>query len=123
MVVYHKTMANFGKCAETGKAFVKDTQEIIIIESVDGKNPVWNQTAYSLESQKAAWLLVHGTVNTEFGKKAVKPVAVKAPVVAQTVPVMASMIHDEHPAPLASKKPRAIVMKSEAGTVVFYPAR
>ncbi|MCX5884360.1 MAG: hypothetical protein NT096_00345, partial [Proteobacteria bacterium] len=78
--------------------------------------------AYSPDSQAAEWLKQYGTrIPHE-----VKPAKVQIPVIAQTVPVMASMLHDtDHPATLAAKpvKSRAIVVKSEAGTVVFYPAR
>jgi hypothetical protein len=113
-------MANcFSKstCHQT-KVVLKKGDQIYYVKSSDDP-AIKDHRAYSPDSQAAAWLKIHGTLIPH----EVKPAKVKAPVVAQTVPVMASMIHDEHPAPLASKKPRAIVMKSEAGTVVFYPAR
>jgi hypothetical protein len=106
---------NFSKstCAQT-KVVLKKGDTIFYVKSSDNPD-IRDHRAYSPTSQIADWLKINGQV--------IVPEAKPAKVqIAQTVaPVMASMVNDEHPALLASKKPRAIVTKTEMGTLVFYP--
>ena len=114
MVIY-KIMSNcFAKstCHQT-KVVLKKGDTIFYVKSSDDLT-IKDHRAYSPASQAAAWLKQYGTLIPH----EVKSVKVK--------PVMASCLHEDHPAMLAPKpvsKPRAIVTKTPNGTVVFYPAR
>jgi hypothetical protein len=93
------------KCNET-KSILSKGSEIYYIPA--------EKRAYSPNSQKADWLRINGQL--------IIPVVKPVQTVPVAQPVMASMLHGDHPAPLAPKpvaiKPVITVTRYANGTTV-----